>query len=225
MHLKNAWFFFFLAAAFSVFGQTGGMNSIEVEANGNVRIDTPNLIVNGIEYSILPQGAIIMWSGTKVPDGWILCDGTSYTDSDNAVINTPDLRGRFIVGYTPEDGDGVPDYHRIGNVGGEKSHVLSVNEMPVHTHSASSSENGYHDHYITAYHANFSHGGSATEGSTKEDGDGTFYVGTSGAGSHSHSIGVGASGSSAAHENRPPYYVLAYIMKVKGKGLGTTLTP
>lgn len=41
--------------------------------------------------SIVPNGAILMWSGeeTNIPDGWALCDGTN---------GTPDLRGRFIIG-------------------------------------------------------------------------------------------------------------------------------
>jgi hypothetical protein len=41
-----------------------------------------------------PRGIIVMWSGdiSKIPDGWALCDGT---------LSTPDLRGRFIIGTNP----------------------------------------------------------------------------------------------------------------------------
>ena len=42
-------------------------------------------------HNRLKKGIIVMWSGadTDVPAGWVLCDGTN---------NTPDLRGRFILG-------------------------------------------------------------------------------------------------------------------------------
>ena len=32
-------------------------------------------------------------------------------------------------------------------------------------------------------------------------------------GSHIHNININSTGSGSPHENRPPYYVLAYIMK------------
>jgi hypothetical protein len=37
----------------------------------------------------VPSGGIIMWSGSDVPEGWALCDGSD---------GTPDLRNRFVVG-------------------------------------------------------------------------------------------------------------------------------
>lgn len=41
----------------------------------------------------IPAGIIAMWSGTlaSIPAGWILCDGTN---------GTPDLRDRFIMGWS-----------------------------------------------------------------------------------------------------------------------------
>jgi hypothetical protein len=64
---------------------------------------------------LLPSGAIIMWSGTKIPSGWQICDGSLYgkkkdeekyrivTNEEAAAegsisFQTPDLRGRFILG-------------------------------------------------------------------------------------------------------------------------------
>jgi hypothetical protein len=37
----------------------------------------------------VPSGVIAMWSGTTIPTGWKLCDGTN---------GTPDLRDKFIIG-------------------------------------------------------------------------------------------------------------------------------
>jgi len=45
--------------------------------------------------------SIQAWHGTVVPDGWHLCDGSVITGRATATDNYlhPDLRGRFIVGY------------------------------------------------------------------------------------------------------------------------------
>ncbi|MEC8193704.1 MAG: proprotein convertase P-domain-containing protein [Myxococcota bacterium] len=47
--------------------------------------ETARLNGNG---GFVPPGGIIMWSGTDIPDGWALCDGSD---------GTPDLRNRFVV--------------------------------------------------------------------------------------------------------------------------------
>ena len=69
--------------------------------------------------SIIPSGIIVAWSGNEsnIPSGWVLCNGQN---------NTPDLRGRFILG--------VSDSHAVNSTGGEETHTLSVNEMPRHDH-------------------------------------------------------------------------------------------
>lgn len=48
----------------------------------------------------IPPGLIAMWSGTTVPEGWVLCNGEN---------NTPDLSDKFIVGTTDleENGEAV----------------------------------------------------------------------------------------------------------------------
>ena len=70
--------------------------------------------------SVIPSGIIVAWSGNEsnIPSGWVLCNGQN---------NTPDLRGRFILG--------VSDSHAVNSTGGEETHTLSVNEMPSHNHT------------------------------------------------------------------------------------------
>jgi microcystin-dependent protein len=72
-----------------------------------------------------PQGTIAMWSGSVslIPNGWFLCNGAN---------GTPDLSGRFIVGYAAADAD----YSTIGNTGGNKTTTLTTTELPAHTHQA-----------------------------------------------------------------------------------------
>jgi microcystin-dependent protein len=36
-----------------------------------------------------------MWEGNTAPEGWAICDGSSYTIGGQ-VITTPDLRNRFV---------------------------------------------------------------------------------------------------------------------------------
>jgi len=51
--------------------------------------------------NILPKGTIIMWnpptSTTTPPTGWAYCDGSTIGTGSNSII-TPDLRARFVLG-------------------------------------------------------------------------------------------------------------------------------
>jgi microcystin-dependent protein len=154
-----------------------------------------------VSVSAVPAGIITMWSGLidDIPVGWGLCDGQS---------GRPDLRGRFIVGYDIGD----TDYNIIGNVGGSKSHTLTTSEMPPHNHTISS--DGSHSHTLAGgpfavWIANEADAGS---GSSGNEVGGTGYDNTNSAGSHTHSMSN--TGGGMAHANRPPYYTLAYIIKI-----------
>ena len=163
-----------------------------------------------------PYGVIKMWAGSSIPEGYHLCDGSSFkrTDYPNlfAAIGTtfnsakdaggytqstpsdefrlPDLRGRFIVGQYG-GGDG---FHNLGDTGGLSKVYLGINEIPSHNHTAS---------FI---------------GSESGDGDDGNYIIIADdepiTGTKTNVISVSYAGGSAAHENRPPFYVLAYIIKM-----------
>ncbi len=139
-------------------------------------VEIASLIKPAYEERV-PKGAIMMWSGSinNIPIGYALCDGGN---------GTPDLRGRFIVGYDPSD----EDYNAIGKTGGEKAHTMTVAEMPSHSHSYLLSteiqDDVNHDGYDTIVHI------------------------------ENTQVSTGNTGGNQAHENRPPYYVLAFIIKV-----------
>jgi hypothetical protein len=93
-----------------------------------------------------------MWSGTTVPDGWALCDGTPVNG-----ITPPNLSGRFIVGYNPLN----PSYNQpgnlselgstAGNTGGNDLITLTVDNLPTHAHDAGqliTQPAGIHSHDI-----------------------------------------------------------------------------
>lgn len=147
--------------------------------------------------SSFPSGLIVMWSGSTstIPSGWLLCNGSN---------GTPDLRNRFIVG--------AGSTYSVGSTGGEASHVLTVSEMPSHTHGLSNlktDEAGAHTHTYDGVN-------SGTRG---QYGGGAYFASgltTGSAGNHSHTISgeIDEAGESKAHENRPPYYALCFIMKI-----------
>lgn len=68
---------------------------------------TPAIVPPGV-----PPGTIVAYFGTEIPQGWVLCDG-STTPSGKL---TPDLRNRFIMGLEPGTG-------AVGEVGGAPSHT------------------------------------------------------------------------------------------------------
>lgn len=198
--------------------------------------DLPSLVsaltdaFNDIPPSI-PSGIITMWSGSiaTIPPGWNLCDGTN---------GTPDLRNRFVVGagssYGVGDAGGsnevtlssaqMPSHsHGGGSLavgsGGGHSHgsgTLSTNTAGSHTHTysrmATSSVIKFWSDDTPANGVITSTVDTSSSGSHSHSLSGS----TSAAGDHSHSLSgsTASQGGGAAHENRPPYYALAYIMKL-----------
>ena len=155
-----------------------------------------------LRYHAVPKGTIVMWSGSinAIPTGWSLCDGQ---------VGTPDLRGRFIVGYEEES----DDYGTIGNTGGAEKVLLTANQsgLPAHSHGITIKESGAHTHGIATGTATTSTAVGAQKANNEYGGFNTASAGT-----HTHSATinpVAAQQARSPHENRPPYYVLAYIIK------------
>jgi hypothetical protein len=123
-------------------------------------------------FNLIPRGCIIAWYGDSIPPGWLLCNGDS---------GTPDLTSRFIVGAG--NGKGLSNYNKNAT-GGNESVVMSVDQMPAHTHSGPSFDGN---------NSCVCKGGSCACG-----------IGLG---------GTGTSGFNRPFPILPPYYALAYIMK------------
>ena len=126
----------------------------------------------------IPSGGIILWSGAAdaIPTGFVLCNGSN---------STPDLRGRFVVGYHDSNGD-----YDVNDTGGAETVTLSVAQMPNHKH-------------VTTF-----------DGHKYFPGDGSTSISYGGAGGYpATTFSMDNTGGGGAHENRPPYYALCYIMK------------
>jgi len=154
---------------------------------------TSNLNTASTHY--VPSGGIILWSGSvaSIPSGWFLCDGNN---------STPDLRDRFVVG--------AGSSYAVGATGGASSVTLSTSQIPSHTHTFSGTTSHVGDHTHSIPDGSGVDGASALEAGLVT---GTVQSGAAGAHSHTFSGTTAATGSGSSHENRPPYYALAYIMK------------
>ncbi len=134
---------------------------------------------------IIPVGGIIMWSGSVTN----VPAGWAICDGFNG---TPNLSGRFVLGA----GAGVNLAPRaVGDRGGEENHALSAAEMPTHSHSISVNTVGYSSSWNGSAEA------TAAPGEGRNNGWRTWWSNTAGSG--------------AAHNNMPPFYALAYIMRVQ----------
>lgn len=151
----------------------------------------------------VPSGTVLSWYGNvaNMPSGFVLCDGSN---------GTPDLRDRFIVG--------AGSAYTVGNTGGVDNVTLTIAQMPSHNHSAWTDSQG--DHYHASMGENDPNSpfgiyawGSYCGSRGGIDWDNNLHK-TSTNGAHAHNVGIANAGNSQAHENRPPYYALYYIMKL-----------
>lgn len=203
---------------------TSGFNSLSGTVESfNSRLLSVEGRLTTIEGAIafaIASGIIVVWRGllTAIPIGWVFCDGTN---------GTPDLRNRFIIAagstYAVDAiGGSVSHTHTIsGTTGGTN---LTVNQMPVHNHNF---RDPGHYHELTTSSGGrfrssaqaFFNGSNGAEMSQLSPFDliqtihnvsnvALDYQGANEA--HAHTF----SATTATTSNLPPYYALAYIMRI-----------
>ena len=146
----------------------------------------------------IPKGIIAMWSGNvnELPSGWALCNGLN---------GSPNLSGKFIVGFDMQD----ESYNEIGKKGGQKEVTLEARHLPAHNHRAVT--DGVFN-MLSARAADVD--ASNTPGSIDSvTADKEYRVGGMTPGQWTQAE-IKTVGEDKPYENRPPYYVLAYIIKL-----------
>ena len=158
--------------------------------------------------SVIPRGIISMWAGGvhDVPIGWALCDGNN---------GTPNLSDRFIVS--------AGQNYAVGATGGSVTQtpsvwtnaagtgvqvvgtVLTVDQMPSHSHM------------LHIYSGDGSAGGRCTSYGGRAYIQGDTCLPAGGSQPHYHGVtdnGHAHTAGASAIDVRPPYYALAFIMKL-----------
>ena len=147
----------------------------------------------------LPVGAIIMWGGSLsiLPNGWGLCNGSVYGIGN---IQSPDLTGRFVVGAGQgRSGSDFTTQYGVGDMGGEEFHQLTIPELPSHSHVSA-----FGDGICTGGGCGSTYGGSSYGGAP---------ISTYAAGGDPDNKDAKGNPLTLPHNNMPPYYALAYIIK------------
>jgi len=149
-----------------------------------------------------------MFAGNFPPVGWAFCQGqllpisenevlfqligTTYGGDGQSTFALPDLRGRVPI----HQGSGFV----IGQLAGEETHTLTVNEIPAHSHA------------VTA----LTTANSASASGTVYGGNGSinFYVPTPSAQMNASMIGL--AGGSQPHDNMMPTVFVNFIISLFG---------
>ena len=140
--------------------------------------------------ALVPLGGIIMWSGTTIPTGWALCNGSN---------GTPNLQDRFIVG--------AGSRYAVAATGGSANATLVSHS---HTATSSVSDPG-HLHRVPNSGSAGANISAFGQGGVNNQGTYNTFSGVTGI---TVSTSITATGSSATNANLPPYYALAFIMRV-----------
>lgn len=172
----------------------------KLEVNGTIKTPQNQLKDGDNIGGVIPQGGIIMWSGSTVPVGWALCDGTN---------GTPNLIDKFIRGGIDVS---------VNETGGSDSITLDISNLPQHNHRVY--DPGHTHGYTTrsswkSVHWDFWRSSSTGSGQYPHGYNNWFYGdGAYNVGKNTTGISIYDTGENKPFDNRPIYYTLAFIMKL-----------
>ncbi|MCJ8291323.1 MAG: phage tail protein [Flavobacteriales bacterium] len=191
----------------------------------------------------IPPGLICMWSGVVPPTGWALCNATGHAAdptvpdlSGRFIIGAKPGTGYANSGnYSHKKNTGVTTGLSIPGSGGTTTHTLLKSNLPRHKHGVNTTDganisigsSGSHNHdsdnAVKEDHVNVVNTVVAIKTLTNVNGNKTGVV--TNPRSHTHpassfngDVGDGRSNgipsSTVSVNHIPPYYILAYIIKM-----------
>ena len=199
-------------------------NLTDVQISGSQSVGSA-LVWDGTNWVDGPDGtpgATKLWADDVAPEGWLIADGSAVSRTTYAALfatigttygsgngsttfNLPDFSGRTAVGLDSTQ----TEFNTLGKTGGNKTHTLTVAEMPSHTHTQQP-----HGHTGTAESAGaHTHTGSTSTSTTHEhtcswsDGGTHNHTRTDMAGA-SNGTNSGSGTSRARADNNPVGYTM-----------------
>jgi hypothetical protein len=159
---------------------------LNIQIKQPIKLSTATAGQGGISWNSCPIGSIIAWLKTYTNTPQTLPVG--WYECDGSVLSDA---GSVYNGLTLPNLNGNNYFLRgastSGGTGGEDTHALSVAELAAHAHNIVTESGGS--------------GSSCIVG-------GSFNSST-------RNINTDSTGSGAAHENKPPYYNVVWIMRIK----------
>lgn len=197
------------------------VNTSKPDASGNVTVDIGVKTVNGatpdskgnvnVQAGIDDVGVKKIVLDTFFPVGSTYISIDANFNPNNQFGGTwSKIENRFLLGSGTRD---------VGQQGGVESVTLTVNQIPAHSHSGSTSSSGNHSHIggtrriwdsVDGQYGSISDAGGRVYAPLGRYGDSSTYDldYTSSSGSHSHTINLNNTGGGQAHENMPPFEVV-----------------
>lgn len=164
------------------------------------------MVANAYKEIMTPMiGQIIEYVGSAFPPNILPCDGAAYdrvdypdlyavldsafiVDADTFVV--PDLRDRVTIGQSAT--------RDVGLVGGEEEHMLTVEELPAHDHSANDAGHVHAEIIAVDTLVNGGLEAPAPSATAAPSSTGLGYA----------NISIGATGDDVSHNNMQPFLVL-----------------
>lgn len=193
---------------------------VDTSVNETKKVKAKFVGSGGKSGDTLPIGSIVPYGDETAPANWLICDGsaisrTTYADlfaiigtkfgsgDGTTTFNLPNLSGKVPVGLDENDND----FNTIGKIGGEKTHTLTIDEMPSHSHVGQIYSHNF-DQGVTipslkAYINSYSDGQGQMGFAQNPLSDSEI----------SQTADTLKTGSSQSHNNLQPYEVTNYIIK------------
>lgn len=188
-------------------------NAVSVTPTGGISATDVQNALAGLDARAFVAGMIIMWSGAiaNIPTGWALCNGSN---------GTPDLRDRMVIGASSDDAS-VAKTNVTGSLttsGGSKDAIIVE-----HTHSTTGN---YNNNYLDRVEMSTGQNGTSQDipengtfsgwitSGRNDGGSRALRFRNKGTNSTALSLTTTTEGSVGTDANLPPYYALAFIMKL-----------